>query len=78
MKTTSTFHPALRALSAVALLAAQPAFAAVNFSQIVLDKSATATGAEILNDGTLIEANHFGTPSIQCTFSIQCAVSDSQ
>jgi hypothetical protein len=54
-----TFH-CLSALAAIVL--AQPALAAVVFTQATLNITSTGDGSEILNNGTLVEANHFGNP----------------
>jgi hypothetical protein len=52
----------LQYLSTVAaLVLAQPVLAAVTFTQSTMDITSSGTGAEILNTGTLVEANHFGT-----------------
>ncbi|MEP2774643.1 MAG: PEP-CTERM sorting domain-containing protein [Luteolibacter sp.] len=50
---------AIQSLAVITLLQSA-ANAAVNFSVTSLDISPTATGAEILNTGTLVEANHVG------------------
>ena len=62
MKLTHEMNRSLQCLSALAALAMiQPALAAVTFSQSTMDITSSGTGAEILNNGTLVEANHFGT-----------------
>jgi hypothetical protein len=65
MKPTYKMNRSLHCLSVMAaLVLAQPALAAVIFTQSTMDTTAAGTGAEILNNGTLVEANHFGTAPI--------------
>ena len=62
MKLTHEMKRSYQCLTAVtALVLVQPTLAAVTFSQSTMNITGTGTGAEILNDGTLVEANHFGT-----------------